>query len=104
MYSGSLGGREERTDAFAGEPKSVGGTLGGHGAHGTTSLTEPEGGKHHTKPVASTGTTGTSHTGTSHTGTTGSSTTDSTTGKPSLMSKLDPRKDADGDGKKGFMS
>lgn len=37
---GSLSGREERRDQFAGEPKSVGGTLGGPGAHGTTSLTE----------------------------------------------------------------
>jgi len=37
---GSLTGREERTDSFAGEPKAVGGTLGGHGARGTTSLTE----------------------------------------------------------------
>merc|ERR1711964_677184 len=33
------------TDAFAGEPRSVGGTLGGAGAHGTTSLTEKDG--HH---------------------------------------------------------
>jgi hypothetical protein len=37
---GRLTGREERTDAFIGEPKTVGGTLGGAGASGTTSLTE----------------------------------------------------------------
>merc|ERR1711900_5640 len=42
---GHLSGRDERTDAFAGEPRSVGGTLGGAGAHGTTSLTEKDG--HH---------------------------------------------------------
>merc|ERR1711964_794803 len=40
---GHLSGRDERTDAFAGEPRSVGGTLGGAGAHGTTSLTEKDG-------------------------------------------------------------
>jgi len=39
---GALGGREEHTDAFEGEPKSVGGTLGGARASGTTSLTESE--------------------------------------------------------------
>jgi hypothetical protein len=37
---GHLGGREERSDAFMGEPRSVGGTLGGKGAYGSTSLTE----------------------------------------------------------------
>ncbi|TVY32316.1 hypothetical protein LOCC1_G008536, partial [Lachnellula occidentalis] len=39
---GQLGGREERTDAFGGEPRSVGGTLGGAGAKGTTSLTDTD--------------------------------------------------------------
>lgn len=39
---GQLDGREERTDAFGGEPRSVGGTLGGAGARGTTSLTDAE--------------------------------------------------------------
>lgn len=37
---GYLTGREEHTDSFEGEPKSVGGTLGGARAAGTTSLTE----------------------------------------------------------------
>ena len=37
---GYLSGREEHTDSFEGEPKSVGGTLGGARAAGTTSLTE----------------------------------------------------------------
>ncbi|TVY46533.1 hypothetical protein LCER1_G009324 [Lachnellula cervina] len=52
---GQLGGREERTDAFAGEPRSVGGTLGGQGARGTTSLTEDDSSR-----------TGTGHHGTGH--------------------------------------
>ncbi|KAF7865558.1 uncharacterized protein EAF02_009981 [Botrytis sinoallii] len=95
---GSLGGREERTDAFKGEPKSVGGTLGGEGARGTTSLTEGEGihtGAHTGTGIAST-TAGTAHHTTSH------SSTESHK-KPSLMDKLNPKVDADGDGKAGFM-
>ena len=83
---GSLTGREERYDGFEGEPRAVGGALGG-----------------------STGTTGTG------TGTRGASydnydndSYDNTTGttgkKPGLMDKLNPRKDADGDGKAGFGS
>lgn len=63
------------------------GTLGGAGARGTTSLTEPTGGKGHTVPAASTGT--------------GHST--STTGKPTIGQKLNPKIDADGDGKAGIM-
>ena len=102
---GHLGGREERSDAFRGEPKAVGGTLGGAGAQGTTSLTENEN-----------GTTGRHHGGenlgrTGNYGTNGSSglsgTTDAsgTTGKkPSLMDKLNPKKDTNNDGKAGIMS
>jgi len=51
-------------------------------------------------PIGSTGTTGTTghHNSTQHgsTGTTG-------TGKPSLMDKLNPKVDSNGDGKAGFM-
>jgi hypothetical protein len=97
---GHLNGREERSDAFAGEPKAVGGTLGGHGAHGTTSLTEDEtrSGKH-----------GLGHGSNNTSGNaaiTGNNTSGNaaTTGKkPSLMDKLNPMKDADRDGKKGLM-
>ena len=74
---GSLTGREERYDGFEGEPRAIGGTLGG----------------------SSTG----HHTGT--TGTTGSgydNTTGTTAKKPGLMDKLNPRKDADGDGRAGL--
>ncbi|TVY27281.1 hypothetical protein LHYA1_G003410 [Lachnellula hyalina] len=139
---GSLGGREERTDAFGGEPRSVGGTLGGAGAKGTTSLTDTD-----TSRTGATGTRGSSantHSGVSTTGLTGNhshdgtsaggygsstgnygSTThgqDSTTGnygssttrghdsststtgkKPSLLDRLNPKKDTDGDGKSGIM-
>jgi hypothetical protein len=76
---GSLSGREERSDAFGGEPRSVGGTLGGAGAKGTTSLTENDSSRH------------------------GTGAGDTTGKKPSLMDKLNPKKDADRDGKAGIM-
>jgi len=100
---GHLGGREERTDAFGGEPKAVGGTIGGAGARGTTSLTENDtngrshGGEH-------LGQTGTARTGTSATSGTTGTTTSNTGSKPSLMDKLNPKKDTNGDGKAGIMS
>lgn len=84
---GPLTGREERFDNFSGAPKTVGGTLGGPGAQGTTSLTADEA-------------------GTGHTSGTTTDTAISDAGqhkKPSLMDKLNPKKDADGDGKAGFM-
>jgi len=65
---GALGGREERQDAFAGEPRSVGNTLGGQnsnhtlggpGAAGTTSVTGERGVGHDTTGTHGTrGTTG----------------------------------------------
>jgi len=82
---GSITGRDERSDAFAGEPKTVGSTLGGHGAAGTTSLTDRDG-------LESTG----NHGGHDSTSTSGK--------KVSLMDKLNPKTDANGDGKAGFMS
>lgn len=122
---GRLTGREERTDAFVGEPKTVGGTLGGTGASGTTSLTE--GNVLHTRTtgldkgrasgVAGTGvTTGASGTGSYGVGeSTGliydrSATPPMRTGgatpskKHGLMDKLNPLKDTDHDGKAGIMS
>jgi len=102
---GSLSGREERTDAFMGEPRAVGGTLGGHGAKGTTSLTEND---------SNIGNNTSSRTGTNGNGlgqsesgvgsgvrSTGTSNT--TSGKPSLMDKLNPKVDSNGDGQAGFM-
>ncbi len=136
---GSLTGREERTDAFGGEPRSVGGTLGGAGAKGTTSLTESEDvlsgrhgqGHHHghghhnnssldpngagstgisdaSRTTGTTGSTGNYGTGSSDlrtgpTGTSTSGTANDGTHKASLMDKINPKKDADGDGKAGFM-
>lgn len=166
---GMLSGREERTDHFTGEPRSLEHALGhhggmGHGAGATGSrntaeqdigmrgqqgsglaggvgsgTTQHQGASSHlhgantTTGVGNTGTgshlhgnntsTGVGNTGTgSHlqgnqsatgaaigTGVGGnklsntSSSGTETTRKPSLMDKLNPRKDADGDGKKGFM-
>jgi hypothetical protein len=100
---GHLSGREERSDAFGGEPRSVGGTLGGAGAKGTTSLTENDStrnGHHHKDHLGATGATGTG-TGTGGFSSTGSH--DTTGKKPGLMDKLNPKKDADGDGKAGIM-
>lgn len=95
---GSLNGREERTDAFGGEPRSVGGTLGGAGAKGTTSLTESDTTRHGHHSGSHLGATGTSGTGARTTGSHENSNT-----KPSLMDKLNPKKDADRDGKAGIM-
>jgi len=39
---GSVSGSKERSDAFAGGPKATGGSIGGQGAAGTTSLTEKD--------------------------------------------------------------
>lgn len=58
---GVLGGREERSDSFEGEPRSVGGALGG--AHGAEKYQTPT--------------------------------------HPRLQDRVDPRKDADLDGKRG---
>jgi len=96
---GSLTGREERTDAFMGEPRAVGGTLGGHGAKGTTSITENDNSLGN-NTSSRTGTTGT---GVGETGTGSTGTSNTTTGKPSLMDKLNPKVDANGDGQAGFM-
>jgi hypothetical protein len=100
---GSLGGREERTDAFSGEPRNTGNALGanganshalgGRGADGTASLTEHNSKLSHDK-----------HTGVGH----GSSTTSAGTGasvekpKASLLDKLNPKTDSNGDGKAGL--
>lgn len=82
-------GRDERTDAFEGEPRAVGSalgsnsshTIGGHGAKGDTHLTERDGN-------SSVG---------DHAG------VDGTTKKASLMDKINPKIDSNGDGKAGFM-
>jgi len=121
---GVLTGREERYDGFEGEPRTVG------GAHSTGTGLTGAGltGSSHTGSHTGTGLTG-SHTNTTgretlgervregesdlkHHGSHSTSTTGATgttgTGydehkKPSLMDKLNPKKDADHDGKAGFM-
>eukprot|EP00918_Siedleckia_nematoides_P010334 GHVU01022561.1.p1 GENE.GHVU01022561.1~~GHVU01022561.1.p1 ORF type:complete len:271 (+),score=47.53 GHVU01022561.1:102-914(+) len=86
---GSVNGREERTDAFAGEPKSMGSTLGGHGAAGTTSITQNESAVSHGSSGPTATTTGTNN---------------KTGQKASVLDKLNPKKDANHDGKAGVMS
>ena len=93
---GKVSGREERVDSFSGEPRKVdslgGKPLGGRGADGTTSLTED----HHHNQHGKFGITGTADT---H----GENGHKSNGKKPGLMDKLNPKVDADGDGKAGFM-
>jgi hypothetical protein len=101
---GHLSGREERSDAFGGEPRQVGGTIGGAGARGTTSLTENDSARHghhgneHHGSNGATGTTGAGNGGFSST-----TSQDMAGKKPSLMDKMNPKKDADRDGKAGIM-
>ena len=90
---GSLTGREERYDGFEGEPKAVGGALGGHhhGNHGTgTGVGSGVGSGTGSGYDNTTGSGYDNRTGTGHT-------------KPSMMDKLNPTVDADGDGKAGIM-
>ena len=127
---GSLTGREERYDGFEGEPRAVGGALSGSSGTGS-GLTGAHHGQTTAGPHSSnlenkldprvdsdmdgsrrvggnSGTTGTGYgtdgamrgTGTTGTGTSG---TTGTGKKPGLMDRLNPMKDTDGDGKKGFM-
>ncbi len=101
---GSLAGREERYDGFEGEPRAVGGALGGSsvgsgltGSHGTHASTNA--GPHSSNmgnkvdPRVDSDMDGSR--GVGGRGTTGK--------KPGLMDKLNPMKDTDGDGKKGVM-
>ncbi|KAH0347512.1 hypothetical protein KCU83_g6622, partial [Aureobasidium melanogenum] len=114
---GVLTGREERYDGFEGEPRTVGGahtsttttgtglTGSGLGHSNTTGretlgerVREGEADLKHGHHHSTTGTTGTTGTGYGR-----ESQIDSKTGKPSLMDKLNPKKDTDGDGKAGMM-
>ncbi|WPH04728.1 Hypothetical protein R9X50_00762300 [Acrodontium crateriforme] len=91
---GVLTGRGERFDGFQGEPRSVGGSLGSREIHASQmgasgikgSATDIYGSN-----TASSGTTGALNSNTTP------------TGKPSLADKINPKKDADRDGKAGFM-
>ncbi|KAF1989327.1 hypothetical protein K402DRAFT_401982 [Aulographum hederae CBS 113979] len=85
---GVLEGRGERYDAFEGEPRSIGGSLkkefglGHEGSHDSNGLL-------HSKSDSLTGANGDGLNG-AH-------------AKPSMMDKLNPKKDADMDGKVGIM-
>jgi len=106
---GALTGREERFDEFEGVPKNIGG--GTAGGFGTVRDTHGHSGTDHHKHGdldhnRSAGVAGTSVVGSGPVGhgTTGHhDSTSSSHSKPSLMDKLNPKKDADGDGKAGFM-
>jgi len=125
---GVLSGREERYDEFQGVPKNIGGGAAGGFGHVRDGHHDgaPIGREHHkhgdyndapnhqNSGLTGSGTTASGLTGSSGTGrhvgtdgAIGSSSTghhDSTTGhKPSLMDKLNPKVDANGDGKAGFM-
>ncbi|KAK6439872.1 hypothetical protein LTR95_003904 [Oleoguttula sp. CCFEE 5521] len=124
---GVLTGREERYDGFEGEPRAIGGAIGGAtGSHGTSGLTGSHGstgsgltgshGTHDSSLTGNHGTTGSGFTGGTHsahdsetrghplgTATSNTSSSTGTTHKSSLMDKLNPKKDSNGDGKAGFM-
>lgn len=126
---GVLGGREERYDGFEGEPKHIGGTLGSmvdgktHNKHDSAHVDEttkreavhgdydPMDGRHsHGNKHAEPGLGGGNIRGVEEGGPVGQRTTGSaldntshTKPKASLVDKLNPKVDADGDGKAGFM-
>ena len=113
---GTLSGREERYDGFEGEPKAVGSALGSGstgttgsgltGHHGTDTGTTGSGltGHHGTgTDTTDSGLSGHRGAGTGTTGTGYDDTTGTTGKKPGLMDRMNPMKDTDGDGKKGFM-
>jgi len=90
QQGGSLTGRKEHFEHFAGEPNSIE-QAAGTARHHT--------GDHHGNVDESVSGTGVGHEhGTGHHAATGTH-----GGKPSLIDRLNPMKDADGDGKKGFM-
>ena len=102
---GVLTGREERYDGFEGEPRAIGQSMGsGSGTTGATGNTGNEFRNDGLVDSSRRGTTGTGPMGTTNAGyENGSSTTGTTTGKkPSLLDRLNPMKDTDGDGKRGI--
>jgi len=102
---GVLSGREERFDEFEGVPKNIGGGTAGGFGHIRDTEHSHSGSAHHKH--------GDFDNTTNHGSLTGARSHDSdrqhhdstSTGhkKPGLMDKLNPKKDADGDGKAGFM-
>ncbi|KAK3703221.1 hypothetical protein LTR37_014561 [Vermiconidia calcicola] len=106
---GSLTGREERKDHFKDEPRLVGDKgIAGRTRSGSSSSSSSDEEKRRTRTTGTGtsgyGTTGSSAPGygTTSPGNTGYDTNSSNT-KPSFMDKLNPSKDANGDGSAGFM-
>lgn len=106
---GTLSGREERFDGFEGEPRAIGSTLGGNST-GRNTGTHSSHLENKLDPRIDSDRDG-SRAGHAD-GTSGSypSQYDSKTGigsttgkKPSLIDRLNPTKDTDGDGKKGLL-
>lgn len=117
---GTLTGREERFDGFEGEPRAIGSTLGGtstgrntgtHSSHLENKLdprvdsdrdgsrTDYGSGTSSSYPSQFDNTSGTDSNAV-RSGNTGGT---STGKKPSLIDRLNPTKDTDGDGKKGVL-
>lgn len=107
---GSLTGREERYDGFEGEPRAVGGALGGHSSGSGLGGNSSGSGLDSRVDSDMDGSRGLGRSGAGTTGGYGSGpagdsydTTGSTgTKKPSMMDKLNPMKDSDGDGRRGI--
>lgn len=104
---GTLSGREERTDAFEGDPKPVSSALAGGAMPGTTGTHT---GTHTGVPHSSSSSIPTgnqrTHYGTDGAINPGANTTNTSSGpvhKSNLLNKLDPRVDSNNDGQPGFM-
>lgn len=96
---GTLTGREERYDGFEGEPRAVGSTLGT--SSGTTgNITGHEHRHGHDRDYGSTGASTTGH---EHRHGHDREYDPATGKKPSLLDRLNPTKDTDGDGKRGVL-
>jgi len=96
---GVLEGRGERYDAFEGEPRSVGGALSGGGVQ-----TNDRNGSNSNMLGGATSAMGNTTHGHRGSGSSSSSDEGKKQNKPSMMDKLNPKVDADGDGKAGMMS
>jgi len=108
---GSLTGREAQHDHFSGEPRSIEKTVGhamnqtGAGQHSSMTNDGVTGSGHlsgTTSGLTGAGV-GSGHSSSHHTGNNTTGATGTQGSKPSLLDKLNPMKDSDGDGKKGFM-
>lgn len=93
---GVLNGREERHDGFEGEPKKIGSSvISGHHHYDRSGHSTELTGGHSAGP--------TDRHFQSNTGLNQSSSHTSNNSKPGLMEKINPKVDADRDGKVGFM-